>query len=130
MPVPYSYDLWTKALEAIKRGERKSQVCWMLNINRSSLDLWLRREAQTGDYQAMTGFQTGNRHKITDWERFEEFAHQHGGKTQSQMAKLWSEGVTQQNISHALAKLGLSRQKKFTATSNEMRRNAKRLRSD
>ena len=38
-----------------------------------------------------------------------EFAGQHGGKTQGQMALLWGEGVSQQNISDALRKLGLSR---------------------
>lgn len=114
MPAPYSYDLRTKAIEAVKRGERKVAVCNLFNISRNTLDLWLKREEQTGDYQAITGFQTGNRHKITDWKRFEEFVHKHGDKTQRQMAKLWGEGVSQQNISDALAKIGLSRKKRLT----------------
>lgn len=120
MSAPYSYDLRTKAIEAIQRGERKSAVCRMLKISRNTLDLWLKREEQTGDYQATTGFQMGSRHKITDWERFSEFVKQHGGKTQSEMASLWGDNVTQQNISNALRKLGLSRKKKLTATRNAM----------
>jgi transposase len=120
MPAPYSYDLRTKAIEAVQRGERKSAVCQMLKLSRNTLDLWLKREEQTGDYQAITGFQKGSRHKITDWERFGEFAKQHGGKTQSEMASLWGGNVTQQNISDALKKLGLSRKKRLTATRNEM----------
>lgn len=114
MPTPYSYDLRQKAIKAIKDGERKTEVCRMLNISRNTLDLWLKREEQTGDYQAITNFQKGSRHKITDWQRFRAFAQQHGGKTQKQMAKLWGEGVTQQNISDALMKLGLSRKKRLT----------------
>jgi len=115
MSAPYSYDLRTKAIEAVKRGERKIAVCRLFNISRNTLDLWLKREEQTGDYQAITGFQQGNRHKITDWKRFDEFVQQHGGKTQKEMAKLWGDNVSQQNISDALMKLGLSRKKRPTA---------------
>lgn len=120
MPAPYSYDLRTKAIEAVKRGERKSTVCRMLKLSRNTLDLWLKREEETGDYQAITDFQKGSGHKITDWKRFEAFAKQHGGKTQSQMASLWGDKVTQQNISNALKKLGVSRKKRLTAINNAM----------
>jgi transposase len=121
MPAPYSYDLRTKAIEAVKRGEQKITVCKMFNISRNTLDLWLKRNEKTGDCQAITGFQKGNRHKITDWERFEEFVNQHGGKTQSEMARLWGDNVTQQNISDALKKLDLSRKKRLMATKNGMK---------
>jgi transposase len=120
MSTPYSYDLRTKAVEAVERGERKTDVCRMLKISRNTLDLWLKRREKTGDYQAITNFQKGCGHKITDWERFEAFIKEHGGKTQAQMAQLWGEGVTQQNISDALHKLGLSRKKRPTATENVM----------
>ena len=120
MPPPYSYDLRTKAIEAVKRGERKSTVCRMLKISRNTLNLWLQRKEETGDYQAITSFQKGSGHKITDWKSFEAFANQHGGKTQSEMASLWGNNVTQQNISNALKKLGLSRKKRLTATLNAM----------
>lgn len=120
MAAPYSYDLRSKAIKAVKRGERKTNVCRMLKISRNTLDLWLKREEQTGDYQAITAFQKGCRHKITDWERFREFAKKHGDKTQAQMASLWGDNVTQQNISDALSKIGPSRKKRLTATGNEM----------
>lgn len=130
MPAPYSYDLRQKAIEAVEGGERKSEVCRMFNISRNTLDLWLKREAQTGDYQAMTDFQKGSRRKITDWERFQAFAQQHGGKTQRQMASLWGEGVTQQNVSDALAKLGLSRKKRLTDTESAMNWSVRSLQND
>jgi transposase len=69
MAAPYSYDLRTKALLAVKRGEHKSDVCRMLKLSRNTLDLWLKRSEQTGDYLCITNFQKGGRHKITDWER-------------------------------------------------------------
>lgn len=121
MPAPYSYDLRTKAIEAIERGERKSAVCQMLKISRNTLNLWLKRKEKTGDYQAISGFQTGSGHKITDLEKFRAFVKQHGGKTQGEMARLWGENVSQQNISDALQKLEVSRKKRLTATNSEMR---------
>jgi transposase len=130
MPAPYSYDMRQKAIAAVKRGERKTKVAQMFGISRNTLDLWLKREAQTGDCQAITNFQTGCRHKITDWERFRAFAQQHGGKTQAQMASLWGEEVTQQNISNALGKIGLSRKKRHTAIENGMSSSDKRFKND
>jgi transposase len=130
MPAPYSYDLRQKAVEAVKRGERKVEVCRLLNISRNTLDLWLKRVEETGDCEAVSGFQTGNRHKITDWKRFRSFAQEHGNKTQSRMAQLWGDNVTQQNISDALAKIGLSRKKRLTAIENEMKSNVKPFKHD
>ena len=106
MPAPYSEDLRQKAIAAVERGERKTNVSRMLNISRNTLDLWLKRKEQTGNCQAITHNQQGNRDQITDWQRFRELAKQYGGKTQEQMALLWGDNVSQQNISDALRKLG------------------------
>ena len=48
MAVPYSYDLRKKAIEAVKRGQRKTDVCRFLKLSRNTLDLWLKREKETG----------------------------------------------------------------------------------
>ena len=129
MPAPYSDDLRQKAIEAVKRGERKKDVSQMFNISRNTLDLWLLREAQTGSCQARN-YQQGCKHKITDWERFRAFVQQHGGKTQAQLAQLWGDNVTQQNISDALQKIGLSRKKKPMDIENEIRSSAKNFKSN
>mgnify|MGYP000141388999 CR=1 FL=1 len=84
----------------------------MFNISRNTLDLWLKREEQTGNCRAITNYQQGCNQKITDWNRFRAFVQQYGNKTQAQLASLWGDNVTQQNISDALQKLGLSRKKK------------------
>lgn len=120
MPAPYSEDLRQKAIAAVERGERKSDVSRMLHISRNTLDLWLKRKEQTGNCEAITHYQQGNRHKITDWQRFREFAKANGGKTQGQMALLWGDNVSQQNISDALRKLNLSRKKRPTDTESGM----------
>jgi transposase len=129
MSSPYSEDLRQKALAAVERGEGKTNVSRMLNISRNTLDLWLQRKEQTGNGRAITQYQQGCCHKITDWERFREFAKQHGEKTQAQMAKLWGDNVTQQNISDALHKIGLSRKKRLMGIKNAMNFSQKPLRS-
>lgn len=130
MPAPYSDDLRQKAIAAVKRGERKTDVSKMFHISRNTLDLWLKREAQTGECRAITNYQQRGSRKITDWERFRVFVGQQGGKTQVQLASLWGEGVTQQNISAALQKLGISRKKRPTDIKNAMIVSAKRSKTD
>lgn len=130
MPAPYSDDLRQKAIAAVKRGERKTDVSRLLNISRNTLDLWLKREAAIGNCHALKNYQQGGKRKISDWQRFRVFVREHGGKTQGQLAKLWGEGVTQQNISDALLHIGVSRKKRLMATKNEMNSSAKNLGSE
>ena len=125
MAAPYSEDMRHKAIAAVKRGEGKTDVSKMFGISRNTLDLWLKREAETGDCRAITNYQLGCRHKITDWERFRALIEQHGGKTQGQLAALWSDGVTQQNISAAMQKLGISRKKEPMAIKNAIKPSVK-----
>ena len=120
-------------ITAVRRGERKKDVSQMwLNISRNTLDLWLKREEKTGDCRAVTNYQhqQGGRQKITDWERFGEFAREYGGNTQGEMAKLWGDNVTQQNISDALTKMGWSRKKRRMDIENGMRASAKPFKND
>ncbi len=50
MPAPYSYDLRKKAVNAHYRGEKKIAICRLMKISRNTLDLWLKREQETGDF--------------------------------------------------------------------------------
>lgn len=109
MPVPYSYDFRKKAIEAYKRGERKTNICRLLNISRNTLDLWLKKEAETGDFKATTIGRKGPNPKIDDEEKFRAFIKEYGDKSQKEMAILWGEGVTQQNISKAIKKFRIKR---------------------
>ena len=111
MPAPYSYDLRKKAINAVKRGEKKIVVCQLMKISRNTLNLWLQREPETGDYKALANRPPRENRKIQDLERFKQFAKRHKDKTQQQMAEKWGENLTQQNVSDRIKKLGITRKK-------------------
>jgi transposase len=126
MPKPYSYDFRQKVIQAIELdGLKKCEASELFNISRNTINLWLQRKAQTGDVQALPNRPPGNNHKITDWEKFRAFAKTHGDKTQVEMAQLWQGEISDRTISRALKKIGFTRKKRPTATSNGMSRNDK-----
>jgi transposase len=127
MPKPYSNDLRQKVIQAIKLdGLKKSEASVLFNISRNTIDLWLKRQAETGDFQALPNLPPGNGHKITDWEKFREFAQVHGNKTQVEIAKLWEGQISDHTISRALKKIGFTRKKRPMATANGMKPNGRR----
>ena len=128
MPKPYSYDLRQKVIQAIEfDGLKKSEASQLFNISRNTIDLWLKRQVETGDFQALPNLPPGNGHKITDWKKFREFAQVHGDKTQVEMAKLWEGQISDRTISRALKKIGFTRKKRPMVTVNEMKLNDRRL---
>lgn len=128
MANPYSYDLRQKVIQAIElEGMKKSEAAQVFGIGRNTIDLWLKRRSETGDYQAKPKQPPGNGHKITDWEKFRAFAAQHGDKTQAEMAELWEGQISARTISRALGKIGFRRKKRRMATLNAIKRNDKPL---
>ncbi len=126
MANPYSYDLRQKVIHAIELdGMKKSEAAQVFQISRNTIDLWLKRRSETGDYQAKPKCPPGNGHKITDWDKFREFAKTHGDKTQAEMAALWETDISVRSISRALQKIGFTRKKTPTATKNAMKPNGK-----
>ena len=127
MPKPYSYDLRQKVIQAIELdGLKKTEASQLFNISRNTIDLWLKRLAVTGDFQALPNQPPGNGHKITDWEKFRSFARSHGDKTQAEMASMWSEQISDRTISRALKKIGFTRKKRPMATVSAMKPNDRR----
>ena len=127
MAKPYSYDLRQKVIQAIELdGLNKSEVSQLFNISRNTIDLWLKRRSMTGDFQALPNQPPGNGHKITDWEKFREFAKAHGDKTQAEMASLWEGEISARTLSRALKKIGFTRKKRPMATANEIKPNGRR----
>lgn len=111
MPVPYTYDLRKKAINAVKRGEKKIIICRLIGISRNTLNLWLQREKETGDFRAIAERPIRKNRKIQDLEKFRQFVKQHQDKTQQQIADLWGENITQQNVSDGIKKLDITRKK-------------------
>lgn len=127
MANPYSYDLRQKVIQAIELdGMKKSEAAQVFQISRNTIDLWLKRRAATGDYQAKPKRPPGNGHKITDWDKFREFAKAYGDKTQAEMAALWEGDISARTISRALNKSGWTRKKRLMAIGNAMKPNDKR----
>jgi transposase len=127
-PKPYSYDLRKKVIEAIEQdGMKKSEVSQLFNISRNTIDLWLKRQAETGDYQALPNQPPGNNNKIADWEEFRDFTKVHGDTTQVEMAKLCSGEIRERTISRALQKIGFTRKKRPMVIVKEMKRNGRNL---
>jgi hypothetical protein len=83
----------------------------------------LKRERETGDFQALPNQPPGNGHKITDWEKFTKFVEVNGNKTQVEMAKLWTEEISDRTISRAFKKIGFTRKKKLMAIKKGMKLN-------
>lgn len=126
MPVPYSDDLRYKALDALDRGERKSEVCRMLKISRNTLDLWIERHKTSGLVGAIREYRRGPQPKIEDLENFQAFAQTHGHLTQAQMAQQWPEAISSRTLGKALQRIGFTRKKRLTATKSAMKHSDKR----
>ena len=81
MPASYSYDLRNKVINAIDGGMRKTQASRVFQISRNTIDTWLKKREETGDYQAKVGYQQGYQPKITDLEKFPHLVQVNGSKT-------------------------------------------------
>jgi len=66
MPTPYSYDLRARVLQAIDEGMTKTQASRAFKLSRNTINLWLKRRKETGDYKAIEGYQKGYKPKIAD----------------------------------------------------------------
>ena len=111
MPIPYSYDLRAKVLQAIDEGMTKTQASRVFKLSRNTINLWLRRREETGDCKARVGYQKGYKPKLADLEKFIDFARQHGRKTQAEMAEAWDGDISARTIGKGLNKIGFTRKK-------------------
>lgn len=127
MGKPYSYDLRQKVINAIQLdGMNKSVAAQVFQLSRNTINLWLKRQAETGDYQPKSNRPHRTNALIGDWDKFVQFARTHGDKTQAEMAHLWEGELSARTMSRALQKIGWSRKKRPTAIANGMRSNVPR----
>ena len=112
MAKPHSYDLRQKVIKAILvDGMKKSEASRVFQISRNTIDLWLKRMAETGDCQPKPIAAVGNGNKIRDLAKFWEFAKIHRDKTYAEMAALWYESVSPATIARTLKTIGVTRRK-------------------
>jgi transposase len=130
MADPYSYDLRKKVLQAIQVDKMgKTQASRIFNISRNTIDLWLKRQTETGDFKARSHAPKQSTAKIQDLDAFRAFVDQYGDKTQGEMALLWSQiyGVTLSatTIGNTFRRINVTRKKKHTGTRNARKKNGK-----
>ncbi|WP_293086443.1 IS630 transposase-related protein [Moorena sp. SIO4A1] len=123
MPSPYSDDFREKAVAAVDRGEKKTQICRMLKISRNTLDLWLKAREERGTVKAKRDYRRGPEPKIRDLDEFRQFAQKNGGITQKEMAQQWPEEISRITIGKALKRIGFTRKKKLMDTGKGMNSN-------
>ncbi len=120
----YSYDLRQKVMSAIQLdGMRKSEAAQIFQISRNTIDLWFKRQAETGDYQAQSNRPHRTVNKITDWQQFTAFAQTYGDRTQAEMATLWEGEISARSIARALHSIGWTRKKRPMVIESETKPN-------
>ena len=122
MASPYSDDFREKAILAVERGEKKSQICKMLSISRNTLNLWILAKKERGTIKAKRNYKRGPAPKIQDLEEFRQFAQTHGGQTQQDMALEWKEEISHTTIGKALKQIGFTRKKNRLRVAMERKR--------
>ncbi len=100
---------------------KKSEVAEIFQISRNTIDLWLQRKQETGDYRALSNRPHCIKTRISNWQAFQEFVEQHGDQAQTQMAQLWGEPISPRTISRGLKKIGFTPKKKTTGMKKEMK---------
>jgi transposase len=106
-------------------GLKKSEASQLFNISRNTINLWCQRKAETGDVKPKPRQASQQNGKISDWDKFRDFAKEHGDKTQSEMAQLWDGEISQRTISRALQKIGHKRKKKPMGIANGIKPNGR-----
>lgn len=119
MPAPYSYDLRRKVIEAIDGGMGTTEASKIFKISRNTINLWLQRREETGDYLAKDGYQRGYGAKIKDLEKFKEFARKHSSQTQKEMAGAWHLEISDLTLGKGLKKIGFTRKKNLRLSRNK-----------
>lgn len=111
-------------MKALDGGMKKTEASKTFNISRNTIDLWLKRRNESGDYRAKEGYQKGDNPKIQDLEEWKEFVQKNSSKTQKEMAEAWGEKISDQTIGKALKKIGFTRKKNlwYRERSEEKRR--------
>ena len=121
MAVAYSKDLGERALRLMASGRSISQVSRLLDVSRPTLYKWRNQVEQRAKVEAQPPRPPIPQQQIEDWQAFQEFVAPHGELTTSKMAQKWG-NISRHTIGRGLRKMGYTRKKKRTTTSNEIKK--------
>ncbi|PSO61603.1 MAG: hypothetical protein BRC38_17640 [Cyanobacteria bacterium QH_6_48_35] len=121
MAVAYSKDLGERALRWMASGRSISQVSRLLDVSCPTLYKWRNQVEQTAKVEAQPPRPPIPHQKIEDWQAFRELVAPHGELTTSKIAPKWG-NISRHTIGRGLRKMGYTRKKKRTTTSNEIKK--------
>ena len=112
-----SIDLRNRVITAVDNGMRITDAAKIFKVGRKAIYNWLKLRKETNSLAPKSGYQKGHSHKITDWEKFKDFAKTNQHLTSSKMAIKWEEinniKVSDTVIQRALKKIGYTSKKNF-----------------
>ena len=117
--MPYSLDLRTRVVAAVRFGMKKSAASQLYNVCQQTIRNWFCLEKEQGHLHPKTGYQKGHSHGIKDLEAFRRYVDAHSDYTQEEMAVHFSVGSS--TIGRALKKIGYSRKKRIKLIRNGMK---------
>ena len=120
MGKPYSLDLRTRVIAAVRGGMKRKHASQLYKINRRTLYNWFVLEEEQGHVKPKSDYQRGHSHSITDLEAFRQYVEGHAAQTQEEMAMYFGNGSS--SVGRALKKIGFSRKKRVAPILNEMKK--------
>ena len=82
-------DLRKRVIAAVDDGMRITDVAKLFKVGRNAIYNWLKLRQEVNSLAPKSGYQNGHSHKITDWEKFKEFAKENQHFTSLKMAIEW-----------------------------------------
>jgi transposase len=127
--VAFSIDLRERVISAIDNNMRITEAVKLFKVSRRVIYEWLDLRKITGGLTPKTGYQKGHSHKITDWEKFKAFAHEHHKSRSPQMIIAWEKltgvKVSESVMLRGLKKINFTSKKKLLVTQKRIKRNEK-----
>ncbi len=119
----YSDDLKIAALNMLKTGHFKEEVCKDFNIALSTLNRWVKQKKETGSVLSKPR-SGGAICKITNLKIFKKFIDKNPEKTLVELAILWG-NISSASIYRAIRKLGYTFKKKVFYTKKDLKQREK-----
>jgi transposase len=118
-------DLRKRVIAAVDDGMRITDVAKLFKVGRNAIYNWLKLRQEVNSLAPKSGYQNGHSHKITDWEKFKEFAKENQHFTSLKMAIEWEKitnvCISDITIQRALKKIGYTSKKNFWLHRSECR---------
>jgi transposase len=124
----FSIDLRERVIAAVDAGVHIVDVARLFQVGRRTIYRWLDLRKDTNNLAAKSGYQKGHSHKITDWEKFREFAKNNSTLSSEKMALEWEKltgvQISDTTIQQALKKIDYTSKKKLLGTPKQISKNA------